>query len=438
MNKLADIAASSRAVAARAVLRVFAGKSFDDAFANAAFADPRDLAFAKTLAYGVLREHSALSWLLTRLLSTPLLPTSAVHALLCVGLYQLRTLNTAAHAAVSATVDAVEPIGEAKARGLVNAILRRYQRESVKLEDELPTALATRYSHPAWLIEKLHADWGKQTVEVLAANNTQAPLTLRVNTRQSTRENYLARLAAEGIAASAVPHAPDAVRLHEACGVDAIPGFSAGMVSVQDASAQLAAQLLDVQHGMRVLDACAAPGGKSAHLLEIADVELTALDSDGARLARVRDTLTRLDLDATLIEADAALVPWWIGRVQGGGNFDRILLDAPCSGTGVIRRHPDIKWLRREDDIKRLAGTQLKLLKALWTTLAPGGVLLYATCSILRAEGEELVQTFLAESDDAAESKILADWGEARAVGRRIAPGGDFDGFYYARLAKRS
>ena len=436
MNNETSIAASSRAVAARAVLRVFAGKSFDDAFAKANLADARDLAFAKTLTYGVLREHSALAWLLTRLLSAPLLPTSAVHALLCVGLYQLRTLNTAAHAAVSATVDAVEPLGEAKARGLVNAILRRYQRESVKLEDELPTALTTRYSHPAWLVEKLHADWGKQTVEVLAANNTQAPLTLRVNARQSSREDYLARLTVEGIAASAVPHAPDAVRLHEAVGVESIPGFSSGMVSVQDASAQLAAALLDVQDGMRVLDACAAPGGKSAHILEMADVELTAIDSDGLRLARVRDTLTRLGLDAALIEADAALVPWWIGRVKNGGDFDRILLDAPCSGTGVIRRHPDIKWLRREDDIKRLARTQLKLLQALWTTLAPGGVLLYATCSTLRAEGEELVQTFLAETDDATESKIIASWGDACVVGRRIAPGGDFDGFYYARLIK--
>ncbi len=420
------------------MLRVFAGKSFDDAFAHAGLADARDLAFAKALAYGVLREHSALAWLLTRLLAAPMASTSPVHALLCVGLYQLRTLNTAAHAAVSATVDAVDALNEPKARGLVNAILRRYQRESVKLEDELPTALATRYSHPAWLVEAIHADWGKQTVEVLTASNTQAPLTLRVNARQSTREDYLARLAVEGIAASAVPHAPDAVRLHEAVGVEAIPGFSGGMVSVQDASAQLAAQLLDVHEGMRVLDACAAPGGKSAHLLETADVELTALDVDGARLARVRDTLTRLGLDATLLEADAALVPWWIGRVRGGADFDRILLDAPCSGTGVIRRHPDIKWLRREDDIKRLAGTQLKLLKALWTTLAPGGVLLYATCSILRAEGEEVVQTFLAETDDAAESKIIAGWGEARVVGRRLVPGGDFDGFYYARLVKRA
>lgn len=433
MNNPASSAASSRAVAARAVLRVFAGKSFDDAFANTGFTDARDLAFAKALAYGVLREHSALSWLLTRLLSAPLLPSSAVHALLCVGLHQLRSLNTAAHAAVSATVDAVDPLGEAKARGLVNAILRRYQRESVKLEDELPTALATRYSHPGWLVEAIHADWGKQTIDVLTANNTQAPLTLRVNARQSTREAYLARLAAEGIAASAVAHAPDAVRLHEACGVEAIPGFSSGMVSVQDASAQLAAQLLDVHEGMRVLDACAAPGGKSAHLLETADLDLTALDIDGARLNRVRDTLARLQLDAQLIAADAVSVPWW----HKGGPFDRILLDAPCSGTGVIRRHPDIKWLRREDDIKRLSRTQLKLLQALWTTLAPGGVLLYATCSILRAEGEELVQTFLAETDDAAESKIIAHWGEACVVGRRIAPGGDFDGFYYARLVKR-
>lgn len=433
MSNLPNSAASSRAVAARAVLRVFAGKSFDDAFAHTGLADPRDLAFAKALAYGVLREHSALAWLLTRLLISPLPHSSPVHALLCVGLHQLRTLNTAAHAAVSATVDAVDGLGEAKARGLVNAILRRYQRESVKLEDELPTALATRHSHPAWLVEAIHADWGKQTVDVLTANNTQAPLTLRVNARQSNRAAYLARLAAEGIAASAVPQAPDAVRLHEALGVDAIPGFSSGMVSVQDASAQLAAGLLDVQDGMRVLDACAAPGGKTAHLLETAALDLTALDVDGVRLARVRDTLARLGLDAQCLAADAVSVPWW----HKGEPFDRILLDAPCSGTGVIRRHPDIKWLRRADDIERLSRTQLKLLQALWPTLAPGGVLLYATCSILRAEGEEVVQTFLAEADDAAESKILANWGEACTVGRRIAPGGDFDGFYYARLVKR-
>lgn len=429
--------ADARAVAARAVIRVFSGKSFDDALRADGLAS-RDVAFAKTLAYGVLREHSALSWLLTRLLASPLAITSPVHALLCVGLYQLRTLNTAAHAAVSATVDAVDALGEAKARGLVNAILRRYQRESVRLEDELPTALATRYSHPAWLIETLHADWGKQTVDVLAANNTQAPLTLRVNARRISREDYLARLAVEGIAASAVPQLPDAVRLHEAMGVDAIPGFSSGLVSVQDASAQLAAALLDVQDGLRVLDACAAPGGKTAHLLESADVEMTALDSDGGRLARVRDTLTRLGLDANLLEADAALVPWWIGRVPGGAGFDRILLDAPCSGTGVIRRHPDIKWLRRAEDIERLGRTQLKLLRALWPTLAPGGVLLYATCSTLRAEGEEVLQIFLADTDDARERKIVANWGEACRVGRRIAPGGDFDGFYYARLVKQA
>lgn len=434
---MSNAAAASRAVAARAVLRVFAGKSFDDAFANAALADARDLAFAKALAYGVLREHSALAWLLTRLLAQPMAATSPVHALLCVGLHQLRTLDTAPHAAVSATVDGVETLGEPKARGLVNAILRRYQRESVKLEDALPTALTVRHSHPHWLVEAIHADWGAKTIEVLTANNTQAPLTLRVNRRQTTRAAYLERLAAEGIAASAVAHADDAVRLHAAVGVDAIPGFSSGAVSVQDASAQLAASLLEPHDGMRVLDACAAPGGKTAHLLEQADVRMTALDIDAARLGRVRDTLNRLQLDAQLIEADAALVPWWSGKVRGGAIFDRILLDAPCSGTGVIRRHPDIKWLRREDDLERLAHTQLKLLRALWPTLAPGGLLVYATCSILRREGEDVVQTFLAEAPDAAEAKIEAHWGETCRVGRRIAPGGDFDGFYYARLTKR-
>ena len=430
-------AAASRAAAARAVLRVFAGKSFDDAIAVAAFADPRDAAFAKTLAYAVLREHGALSWLLSRLLTQGMPATNPVHALLCVGLVQLRTLGTPGHAAVSATVDAVEALQQPKARGLVNAILRRYQRESAELEEHLPRNFGVRYSHPEWLVEAIHADWDAKTAEVLAANNTQAPLTLRVNRRQTTRAAYLERLASEGIAASAVPHAEDAVRLHEAVGVEAIPGFSGGAVSVQDASAQLAASLLEPHEGLRVLDACAAPGGKTAHLLERADVQMTALDIDAARLGRVRDTLNRLGLDAELIEADASLVPWWSGKVRGGAVFDRILLDAPCSGTGVIRRHPDIKWLRRADDLERLAHTQLKLLRALWPTLVPGGLLVYATCSILRREGEDVVQTFLAETPDAAEAKITADWGETCRVGRRIAPGGDFDGFYYARLTRR-
>lgn len=424
--------ADARAIAARAVIRVFAGKSLDDALVTTGL-EARDIGFAKALAYGVLREHSALAWLVAQLLSQPMERTTPVHALLCVGLFQLRTLNTAAHAAVSATVDAVDAVGEPKARGLVNAILRRYQRESVKLEDSLPILLATRYSHPSWLVEMLHADWGKAEVEVLRANNVQAPLTLRVNRRQGTREDYLAQLAAAGIEASAVPFAPDAVRLHEARGVDEVPGFSAGLVSVQDASAQLAAELLDVRDGMRVLDACAAPGGKTAHLLEQAELDLTALDVDATRLARVQDNLGRLGLAARLISADAVQVPWW----HKGGDYDRILLDAPCSGTGVIRRHPDIKWLRRSEDIERLARTQLKLLRALWDTLAPGGVLLYATCSTLRAEGEGVVELFLAEQPDAIELKIDADWGEACRVGRRIAPGGDFDGFYYARLGQR-
>ena len=424
--------ADARAAAANAICRVFSGKSLDDAFAGAALADPRDLAFAKTLAYGVLREHSTLSWLLTRLLAKPMAHTAPIHALLCVGLYQLRGLGTAPHAAVSATVDAVEALGESKLRGLVNAILRRYQRESVKLEDDLPNRLALRHSHPDWLVEALHTDWGKDTVALLTANNVQAPLTLRVNRRLGSREQYLATLADAGMAASAVPEAPDAVRLHEACGVDAIPGFSAGMVSVQDASAQLAADLLDVQDGQRVLDACAAPGGKTAHLLERASLDLTALDVDATRLARVQDNLARLGLAASLLAADAVRVPWW----HKGDDYDRILLDAPCSGTGVIRRHPDIKWLRRAEDIEQLSRSQLKLLRALWEVLVPGGVLLYATCSTLRAEGENVVETFLAECEDAREWKIDAAWGESCRVGRRIAPGGDFDGFYYARLQK--
>ncbi|HEY9547488.1 MAG TPA: 16S rRNA (cytosine(967)-C(5))-methyltransferase RsmB, partial [Solimonas sp.] len=267
---------------------------------------------------------------------------------------------------------------------------------------------------------------------ILAANNAQGPLTLRVNRRRLSRDAYLQRLAEMNIAAQAVADVPDAVMLAEPRPVDKIPGFNGGQVSVQDASAQLAVDLLDLQSGQRVLDACAAPGGKTAHVLERADVELTALDRDPQRLIRVDENLQRLRLRARLIAGDGGEpARWWDGKP-----FHRILLDAPCSGTGVIRRHPDIKWLRRETDITGLQGQQLRLLKSAWRLLKPGGRLLYATCSMLRSEGDDTVQRFLAEHENVEAVPIPATWGEATACGRRIAPSVAHDGFYYATLRK--
>lgn len=429
-----------RVEATRAVVAVLGGKSLDEAIARLPAAMPgRDQAFAKTLAYGVLRDHRLLSWLLGQLLEKPLPATSAAHALLALGLHQLRSLGTPPHAAVGETVNATEALGIPKLRGLVNAILRRYQRESAALEERVPADPALRHSYPDWLAQAVWRDWGEQHAAVLEAGNQPAPLTLRVNRQRGRRDDYGERLAQAGIGSSALPSLPDALRLDEPCPVEQLPGFTDGLASVQDASAQLAVGLLELRPRQRVLDACAAPGGKTAQALERQpEIFLTALDKDAKRLQRVRQNLDRLALSCVGIAADAAdTKSWWNGEM-----FDRILLDAPCSGTGVIRRHPDIKWLRRADDIPKLAAQQTRLLEALWPTLAPGGVLVYATCSILRAEGEEIVRSFLVKTPDAHEKKIEANWGEARSVGRRIAPGAlndfDGDGFYYARLVKRA
>jgi len=425
-----------RALAARACADVFAGSSLDEALEReSAHLGGGDRALLRALAYGVMRERSLLEWLLSQLLDKPLRQEPLLLALLLCGLQQLRAMRVPPHAAVAETVAAATVLDKPWAKGLVNAVLRRYQREHAALEAALPLGSDVRLSYPQWLVAAIKQDWPERWRAVLAAGNEQGPLTLRVNRRRSTRAQYLSDLAAAGVGAQAIEAADDAVGLIEATAVERVPGFGEGRVSVQDASAQLAAGLLQAEPGMRVLDACAAPGGKTAHLLERYDLQqLVALDRDGRRLQRVRENLERLGLEATLIAADAnATGIWWNGLA-----FDRILLDAPCSGSGVIRRHPDIKWLRRDSDIKQMARQQLKLLQALWPLLAPGGLLLYATCSILHAEGEAVLREFLAATGDATESAIDADWGEACSIGRRLPPGGHFDGFYYARLHKHA
>lgn len=424
-----------RAAAARAIVAVLGGRNLDTALLEAVrdIDSAPDRALAQALAYGVIRDHALLAALRDRLLQRPQQTPPLLLALLQVGLYQLRSMRMPPYAAVATTVDACATLGQHAARGLVNAVLRRYQREAQTLEASLSGRPALQYSYPDWLAASIRRDWPQQWRELLAIGNQPGPLTLRVNRRRITRGDMLRKLNDAGIAAATLTPAPDALRLDQAQPVEHLPGFAAGLISVQDAAAQLAAPLLDAQSGMRVLDACAAPGGKTAHLLEtVDDLDLLALDSDAARLARVDDSLQRLSLQASLRHADAAITSdWWNGRP-----FDRILLDAPCSGTGVIRRHPDIKWLRRETDIRPLMTRQRSLLDALWPLLAPDGTLLYVTCSILDAEGAAVVAGFLRAHDDAREHPIKADWGEAVRVGRRLAPGGDYDGFYYARLQK--
>lgn len=422
-----------RSRAAIAIAAVLGGRSLDDALVQAdiGLAGP-DRSLLRALCYGVLREHSKLAALAGMMLNKPLSEAPQIAALIEMGLYQLRSMRISPHAAVSETVAACEVLDKLGHRGLVNALLRRYLREREALDTALPSDPETRWSYPAWLVEMVRLDWPEQWERILEAGNEQGPLSLRVNRRMGTREAYLDKLRAAGLAASEVPDAPDALVLESPVPVERLPGFGHGESSVQDVSAQLAAELLQLEPGLRVLDACSAPGGKAAHMLERCDLSVLAVDSDASRLVRVEQTLNRLGLRAETRAFDAGkLRERWSGAL-----FDRILLDAPCSGTGVIRRHPDIKWLRRADDIPRLADEQLRLLFALWPLVAPGGRLVYATCSILTAEGEDVVRQFLMRQADAKHEPIVASWGDARKVGRRIAPGGHYDGFYYAVLRK--
>ncbi|MDE2148685.1 MAG: 16S rRNA (cytosine(967)-C(5))-methyltransferase RsmB [Gammaproteobacteria bacterium] len=426
--------AAVRAAAAWALCAVFAGRSLDPALeAVEAHLGAADRALLRAIAYGVLRQRRRLEALRERLLSSTRRPRAEIQALLLVGLYQLTAMRVPPHAAVAATVAAAQALGQPAARGLVNAVMRRTLREQRTLEAGLPQRPEILHSYPDWLAAALARDWPRHWPQVLADGNQPGPLVLRVNRRRLTREDYLDQLLQHGFTARPVAAAADAVRLATPLPVERIPGFAEGRVSVQDAGAQLGAPLLDARPGQRVLDACTAPGGKAAHLLErIDDLHLLALDVDAQRQRRTAATLERLGLRARLAVGDATRPSaWWDGRP-----FDRILVDAPCSGSGVIRRHPDIKWLRCEGDVAALALRQRALLQALWPLLAPGGILVYAVCSILNAEGAAVAGAFLGEHADAIELPVRGDWGEACSVGRRLAPGGDFDGFYYARLKK--
>jgi 16S rRNA (cytosine967-C5)-methyltransferase len=396
----------------------------------------------RSLAYDSVRWYLRLDALLARLLTRPnqaLAPE--VRSLAIVGLCQLIHTDIPAHAAVDETVAAARLLGHPRAAGFINAILRRCQREHVQLLVAIDRDPAIRSAHPAWLVAALNADWAERAPAILDANNQRPPFWIRVNRLRASAANYRTQLQAKGIGIVASLFDDTALLLDQAMDVGELPGFPEGAASVQDAAAQLAARLLDPQPGERILDACAAPGGKTGHLLELAPelAGLTAVDVSPERLTRVAQNLQRLGLSAQLIAGDAAVpAAWWDGRA-----FDRILLDVPCSATGVIRRHPDIKLLRREEDVPALAERQSQLLRTAWTLLRPGGRLLYASCSALHAETTAVVQQFLADHDacDATASALAAvseGIGPATGgIGHRIAAGtAGMDGFYYALLEK--
>lgn len=397
-----------------------------------------DQALLQELCYGTLRHFYSLDAQVSKHMAKPLrAKDSDIHALLLMGAYQLLHTRIPPYAAINSSVNVAVSLKKNWAKALVNAVLRKVQKEL----DTQPANFAdeeSRYDHPQWLINAIHTAWSTEAGAVLAANNTRAPMTLRVNPQIQSREDYLRHLTAQSIAAKTTSISRDGIQLDIPVAVDTLPGFTKGSASVQDEAAQLCAHLMKLEKNQRVLDACAAPGGKTCHLLETeASVQLTALDIDKERCALITENLERLQLSAKVLVADARQPDHWWKQSCDGKPFDRILLDAPCSATGVIRHHPDIKLLRREEDIPTLAETQLRLLRALWPLLSPGGLLLYATCSVLPQENDGVIANFLTHTNDVMVDTLDASWGIATHHGRQLLPQANgHDGFYYACLRK--
>jgi 16S rRNA (cytosine967-C5)-methyltransferase len=422
--------AEALAAAAALVARVAAGRSLqgemaraaDDAAGVGGAAPPDSRAARMDLCYGTLRRYGRSQALVGALSRRPGEAEAQVEALLWCAFYALESGRYADYTVVDQAARACNLLQRQAARGYVNALLRNYLRSRASIDARLGADPAARYWHPVWWIERLRIAYPEDWESVLAAGNTHPPMCLRVNVRKTSVETYAARLANEGIAARRVGAA--ALLLERPMPVDRLPGFGAGEVSVQDAGAQRAAGLLDLKAGQRVLDACAAPGGKSAHLLETADLALTALDVDAARCDDVKRNLARLGLAAEVRTADcSALETWWDGTA-----FDRILADVPCSASGVARRHPDIKWLRRPADVAAFAARQARILDALWRALVPGGKLLYVTCSVFPEENGAVIDAFVARTPGARRAPLTD------AAAAQLLPDAEHDGFFYALL----
>ena len=420
-----------RAQAAKILQRViYQGESLSTALPDDSEPLTRDFC------YGCLRWHEPLSAVLGELVSKPLKQKDKdIECLLRVGLYQIIYQKTPDHAAVNETVTALKDLKKPWAKKLLNGVMRNFLREQETLLAEIEKRQVVRYAFPLWLIQAIKSAYPDNWESVLHESNQRAPMTLRVNLSRQTRDEYLSKLSSSEIKASAIDQVKSAVVLDQPINVHELPNFDEGGSSVQDAAAQLATLLLDCKDGMDVLDACAAPGGKTGHILESANnVSVLAIDSSEKRLQRVTENLDRLDFNnadkVTLLAIDAADVDSYPTDIL----FDRILLDAPCSATGVIRRHPDIKVLRRESDIESLQQQQERLLDALWGKLKKGGIMLYATCSILPQENEDQIKAFLIRQEDAETVKI----DKSQGYGRQVFPGEEsMDGFYFAKIAKK-
>jgi 16S rRNA (cytosine967-C5)-methyltransferase len=420
-------------LAALIVGRVLSGRSLDAElralWSRESAPPPETRPALQDMCYGTLRHLGELDAILDRLVAKPL-KDERVRDLLRIGLYQLLHTRAAPHAIVDHAVRAVAALGQPAAKGLVNAVLRNFLRRRETLLADAHSTDIGRYSHPQWWIDKLRGLYPEHYESILLHANAHPPLTLRVNLRATSVESYLATLAASGLAARHLGGA--AIVLERPVPVERIPGFAEGLASVQDAAAQQAGAFLRLAPGLRVLDACAAPGGKTAHILELADVDLTALDLDSARLERVQSNLVRLKLDARIVRGDAADPAEWWDREP----YARVLADVPCSASGVVRRHPDIKWLRRPDDIAAFAERQRGILAALWRVLASGGKLLYATCSVFAEENNAQIERFLQHHPDAQRLKLPEPHTNARELAGQILPDEWHDGFFYALLQK--
>lgn len=429
---------TARAAAAQVIAGVLRGQSLSALLPEYSDrVDEKDRALLKELCFGTMRWYPQISILLKDLIQKPLREKDLeIQGLVACGLYQLMHMRIAEHAIINETVAAASKLNRPWAKGLVNAVLRNFQRQQLDLITDQSENRVFQTAHPKWLLKKINDSWPEKIAsQIIAANNQRAPMTLRTNALRGSRQDYLDCLGQAGIAASTTAHSNQGILLDTPCDVGELPNFSDGHVSVQDEAAQLAASLLMLDNGQRVLDACCAPGGKTCHILESQPnlQSLLAIDLEPRRLVRVEENLARLELEAELKAADANdLDSWW-----DGSSYDRILLDAPCSATGVIRRHPDIKILRKPADIDKLAAIQVQILTSLWQTLKPGGMLLYATCSVLPDENDQVIKNFLHSQDDVAVLTIDASWGIATDHGRQLFPMvNGSDGFYYSRLSK--
>lgn len=414
-------------LAADVVGQVLAGRNLtavlDSTFKTHAGITPQQRAVAQDLSYGTLRFYGRVQSVLSQLLDKPL-THEGVHRLLLVALYQLLYDKASTHTVVNQAVEAAATFKKSWAKGLVNAVLRNYLRRAAEFAEMDAHNEVAMFSYPQWWIDKLKSQYPEQWQAILEAGNTHPPMSLRINLKKTTPPDYSALLSELEIAHELIGN--QAVMLARPLPVDQLPGFPDGIVSVQDYGAQFAAELLDMKPGLRVLDACCAPGGKTSHILELAEVEMIALDHDAVRLQRVQSNLDRLQLNASLLVGDAANPDaWW-----DGVPFDRILADVPCTASGIVRRHVDIKWLRREVDVQTFAEQQAQILRSLWQLLAKGGKLLYATCSIFHEENQRQIDQFIEQHTDATQLALT------HPEDGQLIPCAQHDGFFYALLQK--